>query len=77
MLFRSVARLVIVDTEKALADVGSPRVLNLILLGAAMHSGALGFAEEEIIRAIRARIPAKFHDLNLKALAWAASEGKK
>ena len=72
-----VARLVIVDTEKALAEVGSSRVLNLILLGAAMHSGALGFAEEEIIRAIRARIPAKFHDLNLKALAWAASEGKK
>ncbi len=66
--------LVIVDAEKALGEVGSPKVLNLILLGAALQSGALGFSKEEMTGAILSRIPPKFHELNLRALSWA--EGK-
>ena len=63
--------LMVVDAEAALKDVGSPKVLNLILLGAALKSGALGLTEEEIRTAILQKIPERFHELNFRALAWA------
>ena len=66
-----VKNLMVVDAEKALQDVGSPKVLNLILLGAALKSGALGLTEDEIKAAILQKIPEKFHALNFRALAWA------
>lgn len=66
-----VKNLMVVDAEKALQDVGSPKVLNLILLGAALQSGALGLTEDEIKAAILQKIPEKFHALNFRALAWA------
>ena len=62
--------LLIVEAEKAMREVGSPKVLNLILLGAAVSAGALGLDEEDLKEAIRARIPEKFHELNFKALTW-------
>ena len=33
--------------------------------------GALGLTEADLEAAVRARIPEKFHELNLRALAWA------
>ena len=66
-----VQHLMVVDAEKALQDVGSPKVLNLILLGAALQSGALGLTEDDIKAAIVQKIPEKFHELNFRALAWA------
>ena len=67
-----VSRLTVVDAEQALQDVGSPKVLNLILLGAALQSGALGLEEADLRDAIRRLIPEKYHELNLRALRWAA-----
>ena len=67
-----VSSLQIVPAEKALAEVGSPKVLNLVLLGAALRSGALGLEEADLQEAIRTRIPEKFHAQNLKALSWAS-----
>ena len=67
----NVKNLMVVDAEKALQDVGSPKVLNLILLGAALQSGALGLTEDDIKAAILQKIPVKFHELNFRALAWA------
>ena len=67
-----VKNLMVVDAETALRDVGSPKVLNLILLGAALKSGALGFTEEEIKAVIEKKIPEKFHELNFRALLWAS-----
>ena len=67
-----VTHLTVVDTEAALAAVGSAKVLNLILLGAALAKGALGLTREDLEHAIRARIPEKFHQLNFRALAYAA-----
>ena len=69
-LQRHVRRLTVVDAEAALKEVGSPKVLNLILLGAALREDALGLTEEDLIAAIHEKIPEKFHALNLKALAW-------
>ena len=75
-LRKHVRQLTVVDTEKALAEVGSSKVLNLILLGAALRAGALGFTEAEMRDAVIARIPPRFHELNLRALAWAGAEKK-
>ena len=66
-----VKNLMVVDAEKALQDVNSSKVLNLILLGAALQSEALGLTEDEIKAAIVQKIPEKFHELNFRALAWA------
>lgn len=65
-----VRNLLVVDTEKACTDIGSSKVLNILLLGAAVHSGALGLSEEDIADAIRARLPEKLHELNLQALTY-------
>ena len=64
--------LVVVDAEKALREVGSPKVLNLILLGAAQRAGALGLEAEDLKEAVRRLIPEKFHELNFKALDYEA-----
>jgi len=63
-----VSRLTVVDAEKALREVGSAKVLNLILLGAALRCGALGLEAGDLKDAIRRLIPEKFHELNFKAL---------
>ena len=65
-----VKNLMVVDAEKALKDVGSPKVLNLILLGAALRCGALGLTESDLREAILTRIPEKFHALNFRALNY-------
>ena len=65
-----VSRLTVVDAEKALREVGSPKVLNLILLGAALREGALGLSPEDLKDAVRRLIPEKFHELNFKALDY-------
>ncbi len=70
-LRKHVENLVIVDAEKAMAELGSTKVLNLLLLGAAVRCGVLGFGEEDIRRAIADRIPEKYRELNLRALAYA------
>ncbi len=65
-----IPNLIIVDTERACRKIGSPKVLNLLLLGAAIHSGALGLNEDEIKDAVRERLPERFHELNFQALAY-------
>jgi indolepyruvate ferredoxin oxidoreductase beta subunit len=67
-----VENLVVVDADRALQEVGSPKVLNLILLGAAVRSGALGLEAEDLKDAVRRLIPEKFHELNFRALDYNA-----
>ena len=67
-----VPSLTVVDADRALREVGSPKVLNLILLGAALHCGALGLETEDLKNAIRRLIPEKFHELNFRALEYEA-----
>ncbi len=69
-LARNVAALTVVDPEKALRAVGSPKVLNLILLGAALRSGALGLGMDDLKEAVRRLIPEKFRELNFRALDY-------
>ena len=65
-----VSLLKIVDAERAMKEVGSPKVLNLILLGSALRSGALGLDTDALKEAVRKQIPEKYHELNFRALAW-------
>lgn len=69
-LEKHVPNLLVIDTEKACQELGSSKVLNILLLGAAIHSGALGLSEEDIREAIQKRLPEKFHELNFRALSY-------
>ncbi len=69
-LKENVEHLTIVDADQAAKDLGSAKTLNVVLLGAAIRSGELGLDEEEIVQAMKERIPAKLWDLNLKSLLW-------
>lgn len=63
-----VSRLALVDADRAAAELGTAKALNVVLLGAAVACGALGFSAAEIDAAIREKVPAKFLALNLRAL---------
>ncbi|MBP3884849.1 MAG: indolepyruvate oxidoreductase subunit beta [Olsenella sp.] len=71
-LERSVENLTVVDADRAGRELGSPKVLNVLLLGAACRSGALGLSIEDVRRAIRARVPERFFELNDRALDYGA-----
>ena len=66
-----VPNLLTVDTDAAIAELKNPKVVNVVLLGAALRSGALGLTEEELKDALRDRLPEKLHEINFKALAYA------
>ena len=60
-----------VDGDSAAAALGNPRVLNVVLLGAAVRTGALGLTEEDILNVMGKVIKEKFLDLNRKAFTLA------
>lgn len=68
-----VERLMVVDTDKACRELGSAKIVNLLLLGAAAASGELGLSVEDIRQAVIDRVPPKFHQLNFSALDYAAN----
>ena len=63
--------LVVVDADKAAAELGSSKCLNVVLLGAAVRTGALSLTADDIRTAITSRLPERFHELNFRALDWA------
>lgn len=69
--------LFVLDGARAAADFGSPKALNVIMLGAALHSGALDFlTEDELLAAIRAKVKPQYVAMNEKALKYAETMGK-
>ncbi len=69
-LQQQVKNLVIVDTEAACCELGSSKVLNMVLLGAAIRTGALDISMDEIKEALRENVKAEYLDVNLKALEY-------
>ncbi len=69
-LKKKVENLTVVESAKACGKIGSPKVLNILLLGAAVQSGALGLSEDDIRTAIKRLLPEKFHKLNFAALEY-------
>ena len=62
----------VLDGQEAVETIGNPKTLNVIMLGAALESGALDFlTEEDVLEAIREKVKPKFVALNEKALRYA------
>lgn len=71
-LEREVSDLHVFDGAQAASEIGSPKALNVIMLGAALASGALDFlSEDDLLAAIRARVKPEFIALNERALRYA------
>lgn len=60
-----------VDGTGICEQAGSPKVLNVVLLAAAVKTGALGITREELENAVRARVKERFIEMNLHAIALA------
>ena len=60
--------LIAVDGEKICRELGSPKALNVVLLGAASGSNVLGITKEELKKAIETKLNPKFLEINVKAL---------
>ncbi|HEX8963765.1 MAG TPA: indolepyruvate oxidoreductase subunit beta [Rhodocyclaceae bacterium] len=71
-------RIVVIDGDAICADIGSPKVINVALIGAAAAAGALGLTIEQIENALRKSLRPKLVDMNVKALhAGARAAGEK
>lgn len=71
-LRQHVKHLVVVDGAAACQSVGSPKVLNMVLLGAALKRGVLPFTLEEIKQIMQKRVNPQFYELNCRALDYTA-----
>ena len=67
---RNAEKAVFVDGDKAITDIGSPKVLNMVMLGAAVATGLLPFSLEEIEETMKATVKPQFAELNSKALRY-------
>lgn len=67
-LYANVKNLVVIDGEKLCAELGSVKVLNTVLLGAALATDTLNITKEQLIHSIHSILAPKYVDLNLQAL---------
>ena len=67
-LGKKVSRLVIVDGQQVMEELGSAKVLNVVLLGAAIACNEIDITVDEIKDAIREKVSERFYELNLRAL---------
>ena len=71
-LRRRARRVIAVDGDAVCTAAGSPKVLNVALLGAAAAAGALGVTRDALEATIAATLPEKLVAMNLTALAVGA-----
>ena len=57
-----------VDTDQACKDLGSSKVVNMVLLGAASKSGLI--SKEELKAALKLLVKPEFYELNVKAVDY-------
>ncbi len=65
-----VEQVITIDSDQAAADLGSSKVLNMVLLGAAIESSELGITKDDIKKAITEKVSPKFHELNMRAIDY-------
>ncbi len=61
-------KVVAVDTDQACRDLGSSKVVNMVLLGAASKSGLI--SKDELKAAIKLLVKPDFYELNVKAVDY-------
>ena len=69
-LKRNVKDLTMIDCDVACREIGSPKVTNMVLLGAAVRSGALDFDMDDIKTVLRKMVRPQFAEANEKALDY-------
>ena len=69
-LKKHVENLTLIDADTICREIGSQKVLNMVLLGAAIRTGVLDFSLEEIEEVMKKTLPEKFHEMNLRALNY-------
>lgn len=60
--------IIIVDGDKVCHEIGSPKVLNMVMLGEAIRSGILPFTIDDAVEAMKRNVKPQFVELNEKAL---------
>lgn len=75
-LREQVKRLYVIDGDALCKEAGSPKVLNVALLGVALGSRVLDIDIEEMERELKKRVKPQFTEMNLKALALGAEAAK-
>ncbi len=69
-LKKQVEHLVLVDADKALAEIGNPKALNVLLLGAALATGEIGVSRESLVEALHETLKQPLWEMNEKALSY-------
>ncbi|MGN0729294.1 indolepyruvate oxidoreductase subunit beta [Treponema sp.] len=67
-LEKNCASLHIVDSKKICAELGTPKVANTVLLGAALSHGIEGINMQSAIEAVRTTVKPALAEINIKAL---------
>ena len=67
---QNVENALFIDGESACREIGSPKVLNMIMLGAAVNRGVLPFSLDDIEQTMIRTVKPQFHELNSKALHY-------
>ena len=73
-LKKHVKHLILVDADKALKDLGNTKVMNMVLLGAAVSSGEAGVELKDVEEALHERLPEPLWEVNEKALQYMKSQ---
>ena len=66
--------LLVVDGDREAGKLGNPRVLNVVLLGAAVRTGATGLTEENVLSVMDKVVKERFVELNKKAFMLTGEE---
>lgn len=69
-LKKNVERLTVVDCERAASEIGSLKVVNMILLGAAAATGELPISMADIKNCLAKRLKPQLLEMNYKALEY-------
>lgn len=69
-LNRTTEGLVVINGTAACEELGSPRVLNMVMLGAAIRLGVLPFGIDDIIETMKATVKPQFVEMNTRALQY-------
>ena len=67
-LERHTKELKVIDGEAACRAVGSPRALNMVMLGQAVKTGVLPFSIDEVESTMKKTVKPQFIEMNSKAL---------
>ncbi len=65
---KKVSTVIEVDTDKACQDLGSSKVVNMVLLGAASKTGLV--SKEELKAALKPLVKEQFYEMNVRAIDY-------